>query len=112
MKSTVIIKQILSKGMYLNTLGVENWGLTRDQALFALNQLRELNVPVLGGDVCEIINDIIRYNYDNWYCEQNLDESNLSFVVRSIDIARDYLENYHCKNDINCLFVLVPQIQT
>lgn len=104
------IDKILCKGMSLESIGVKNWSLSRPEALNALNQFLILEVPILGGDVCEIINGVLQYNYDNWYCDKLPNESNLDFVKRSIEKAREYIETYLIKRPNKIFFALVPGV--
>lgn len=99
-------KTILSCGMPLEEKGINNWALTRDQALKALNKFKNINIPVLGGDVGEIdSNGDFILNYDNWYCDRKANEGLEKYIVRSINESRKYINNYHIDN---ALFVLVP----
>jgi Immunity protein 40 len=101
--------EILNKGISLDSIGIKNWGLSREAALESLDQFLYYNIPVLGGDVCESENGVIKYNYDNWYCDRNLGESDADFIVRSIQVARDYIEKYNMQSTNQILFVIVPE---
>ena len=91
-----------------NSIGVKNWALSKKDAIKALDKFYELQIPILGGDVCEKNNDVIQYNYDNWYCDRQPNESQLDFVNRSIALARDYISNYNSDNIENIFFAFVP----
>jgi len=100
------VNEILSKGKSLSSIGVENWALTKSASLNALSMFLELEIPVLGGDVCEINDGEISYNYDNWYCEREIGESAVDFILRSNQKAREYIEAYSVKDD-SVLFAFV-----
>ncbi len=104
------IDDILKNGHPLSGIGVSNWALQRSEALKALTRFTELQVPILGGDVCELIDGIIQYNYDNWYCDQIQVESKPEFVLRSIAKAKQYIENYQGKDEDKLFFAFVPGV--
>lgn len=104
------IDDILKNGHSLIRIGVNNWALEKSEALDALDKFAELQVPVLGGDVCELIDGVIQYNYDNWYCEQIQGEPRLDFTIRSIQKAKDYIESYNSKELDKIFFAFVPGI--
>ena len=101
------VKVILSCGISLSEIGVNNWALTETQALQTLNKLESLESPVLGGDVYEMINGEPESNYDNWYCERNDNEKLSEFVARSINYARQYIGNYKKPSCRETFFVFV-----
>jgi len=100
------IDKILSVGVSLEHLGINNWALPRNDALEALSKFESSGVAVLGGDVFVLSNGYIEQNYDNWYYECGPKESNADLVHSSIEKTRHYIENYL---DQNALFALVPQ---
>ncbi|MCH6199871.1 Imm40 family immunity protein [Aquiflexum sp. LQ15W] len=102
------VNEILKVGVSLESIGVKNWALSKEDAVKALDTFYELQIPILGGDVCESINEVIQYNYDNWYCDRQPNESQLDFVNRSITKARDYINNYNSDNIENIFFAFVP----
>lgn len=102
-------EDILSEGLPLQPFGVNNWGLTKENCLKAINKLRELSIPILGGDVMKLENKQWVYTYDNWYCDKLPNESNENFASRSNQLASDYVKNYSSQKDIKILFVLVPE---
>jgi hypothetical protein len=101
------IDKILKIGVSLKPIGVKNWALSKENALAVLEKFYELKMPILGGDVCEIDKGIINYNYDNWYCEKRKDEGHNEFVVRSIQEAEDYINNYKSDDIDKIFFVFV-----
>lgn len=102
-----IINEILKVGVSLESIGVKNWALSKEDAVKALDRFYELQIPILGGDVCENINGVIHYNYDSWYYDKQPNESQLDFVSRSIAKARDYINNYYSDNIEKIFFAFV-----
>jgi len=102
------INKILKKGHSLQSIGVKNRALSFNEALDALTQFEKLGVPILGGDVCELQNGIFQYNNDNWFCDKEDNESNLDYVLRSVERSKNYILNYniHDVNKIAFAFVL------
>ena len=104
MKLSSKIKQILSEGFCLQKYGINNWALTENQALLAIEKIKELNIAILGGDVCFRSNGIFQLNYDNWYVEKNsrrakkiiliavqLKQSNILRNIKIINMMRCFL---------------------
>lgn len=101
------IKEILKIGKPLFNVGNNNWGLTKEQALEAIDLLSSANIPIYGGDVYELTGDIIKPNYDNWFCNPMPNELERDFLDRSITIAKNYILSYYKFEKI--FFVLVPK---
>jgi len=102
------IESILSMGEGLHEFGINNWALSKEQALNALCKFKELKIPILGGDVYEKKCCSYEANYDNWYCNQNDSEELNEFIARSIIVAQKYIENYKSNKEI--YFVIVPKL--
>ena len=94
-------------GVSLESIGVKNWAFSKEDAIVVLDKYLELQIPILGGDVCVRSNEVIQYNYDNWHCDKVPDESNIDFVNRSIAVARNYISNYKMNNLENIFFAFV-----
>jgi hypothetical protein len=91
----------------MDSIGTNNWALFREDAIDALKKFDDLGVAILGGDVLCIENGQIRYNYDNWLCNRDIDESNFDFKVKSITISKKYIANYK-KAESHYLFAIIP----
>lgn len=104
------IDDILKVGISLNDISVNNWALTKSQALEVLDQFLLHQIPVLGGDVFEKPEGEIQHNYANWYCDQRSGESRIDFVKRSIEKAKSYIENYKPGNSKEYYFTIVPEV--
>jgi hypothetical protein len=105
---SVDVDSILSIGRSLENLGIRNWALERNDALAALQRLAEIEVPVLGGDVVVAKNGSLEISYDNWYCNRMREETDLAFLSRSIEVAREFILQYQAKSDVKYLFAIVP----
>lgn len=100
---------ILSEGRSLIDVGINNWAFTKSEALAAIERLASIDVPILGGDIYEIIDGILQSNYDNWYCDPQAGESEGEFLNRSLAKAEGYIRAYHAKDPDKIFFVLVPK---
>ena len=101
------VKKILEGGISLSSFGINNWALNKDQAMLAIDEFERHKIPILGGDVYEMVDGYPEANYDNWHCDRNADEELEDFVVRSVDCARDYIESYSNPRGQEVYFVLV-----
>jgi len=104
------VDPILNVGYPLSDVGIRNWGLTRTQALAALDHLAAEKIAVLGGDVYEADGTMIQPAYDNWYCDRLPDETTDAFTERSISQARAYITKYTATTQRDILFSLVPDV--
>ena len=89
------VESIISCGMALHDTGVNNWALTKQQALSVLDKFEAEKIYVLGGDVYELVDGELESNYDNWYCDRETDELLENYITRSINKARSYIANYN-----------------
>ncbi|MFJ5299598.1 Imm40 family immunity protein [Pseudomonas sp. NPDC088368] len=100
------IDSILSCGVYLGRLGIKNWALERNDAIRIIDEFEALGIPVLGGDVYQLVGEIAEQTYDSWYCDQQTGELDAVFFARSLDRARKYI---HDCSVSGALFVFVPK---
>jgi len=106
---SITADSILSTGRALMAIGVHNWALTKEQALIAADLLAAEGIAILGGDVYEVVCDVIQPTYDNWYCERLSGESEATFVERCLLKTRSYIAGYEAKGR-TILFAIVPQV--
>jgi hypothetical protein len=104
------IDEILRVGHQLTEIGLRNWALSKPQAIIAIQKFSKYRIPVLGGDVCEMLEGIIKPNCDSWHCDQYPDEKKDDYINRSISTARDYIESYPSQQSDKIFFVLVPGV--
>lgn len=87
-----------SKGIELSVInpGSKEIALEANDALEAINLIKECKLTILGGDVLSIKEGKliysykfwgIEYHYLNWYCNKNENESQDEFTMRSYEIA-------------------------
>jgi hypothetical protein len=75
-----------------------------DDALKAIEMLKDNHTAILGGDILsEDSGEIIyayqlwgeEYHYLNWYCEREINESKEDYVKRSYILAKEGIANAH-----------------
>ena len=93
-------------GEFLGDVGVRNWALNKHEALMAVTELGSEGIAVLGGDVYKRDKTVFAATGDGWHCDRDAAEDSETFVDRSIEAARKYIERYPGSDDI--YFVLVP----
>lgn len=98
---------VLRSGVSLECIGVKNWALGRNESLQAICDLEYLGVPILGGDVYELINGAAEHNYASWHCGQREGEPDIDFLQRSLDEEKSYVARYLIDS---ALFAVVPKI--
>ncbi|MBN9352264.1 MAG: hypothetical protein J0H55_16410 [Chitinophagaceae bacterium] len=92
------------KGIPLSEInpGSDEVALTVNDALQALDLLRNSKTAILGGDILsEENNELIyayklwgeEYQYLNWYCNKDDNESKIDYLQRSYVAARDGIIN-------------------
>lgn len=101
------IKIIKEFGIPLHEQGINNWALSRDIALQAIQEVDEKGVIILGGDVLIKNGCNYEHNYDNWYYDPDKTLSKKENSALSIRKTKSYLENY--PKDKNTYFVFVIQ---
>lgn len=103
------IESVVSCGISWDDFGVNNWALTKEQALSALDRFSLENIFVLGGDVYQLVDGNLESNNDNWYCDRNGGEDTDTYLDRSISISRQYISSYHHSNGQDAFFVIVAK---
>ncbi len=87
-------KLIETKGISLQSPGLTEFALGRDDAILAVDLLRSASIPILGGDVYFKKPTGIELAYANWYSEPVAGESRDRFVIRSCLETRNCIENF------------------
>ena len=78
--------------------------LNENEALQALDLYYKLEIPVLGGDVFYLDQNIeIDWTRDNWYFQK--EEGEDEFLKRSIDGSAHFIKNYQNTSFKNCTFL-------
>ena len=78
----------------LESIGVSGFAYTKDKALEIATNCRNSNKAILGGDVYQLKNGQITATDDNWYCDRNSSEQFPEYVVRSYNVADEYINKY------------------
>ena len=80
--------------------------LNENEALQALDLYYKLEIPVLGGDVFYLDQNIeIDWTRDNWYFQK--EEGEDEFLKRSIDGSANFIKNYQNTSFKIALFYLI-----
>lgn len=91
----------------LSELGINDVAYPKYEALRMISRFEEQGIPVLGGDVFLLKDNIPSLTYDNWYCDKNPQESNQEYVIRSCKKAYEYVSTYKSDDSNKVLFTLV-----
>lgn len=104
-------QELIEKNGYdLSGAGVGGYAFERAPALEAVSILRELSVPILGGDVYANRSQL-ELTYDNWYVNRAPDEEDASYALRSADVASNFIEKYHEPVGIQTLYRLTVPVE-
>jgi len=96
-----------SRGVSLAEMGVRDIGLVRNDALLAIEFLREAEIPILGGDVWFCRDGKLDVAYANWHTDPNPMEDPLVYSQRSCNASEQYVRDFPEQVDVEPLFVLV-----
>jgi hypothetical protein len=98
---------LAAKGVSLDRLGLQELALRRSDALDAIQVLRDLSIPVLGGDVYLERAGGVELGYANWHVERQSREEAGQFAERSCIKAESYVMAFPRRAEETPLFVLV-----
>ena len=99
---------LATNGVSLEALGLHERAFTRSDAKRAVQILRELVVPILGGDVYfQRAGRRIEPAYANWHIDKGRDESQSDFADRSWSETDQYVDRIPDALDAALLFVFV-----
>lgn len=98
-----------SSGVSLDTLGIRDIGLSRENALRAVEILRHENLSILGGDVYIRRGDRLEVAHANWYADPKPDEGREAYLRRSWDKAETYIKSFPEVADAEVLFAIVVE---
>lgn len=73
----------------------QNWALTKEQALNAIDQLEKIGIAILGGDVYERVKGDFIGSWDSWYSNIEEGESETSYIKRSVAASRSYINKFN-----------------
>lgn len=101
-----------------STVGGYEIGFTKENALLIAKEIRQENIPIIGGDVYDWNNGEINSTYDDWACSEKEDGETLrQYIERSYQVTVYYITkfgeesiSYFWKIPIrkrwNCIFML------
>jgi hypothetical protein len=71
-------------------------GFTKENALLIAKEIRQENIPILGGDVYSLDNGDIRstQGFYNWDCEKGDNETLRQYIERSYQTTIDYITKF------------------
>ena len=105
------IKEILEeRGYEFSSLGFNETALLPEDALECIDIARKTNVPILGGDLYQMVDGNISMSptYENWHCDRMKDEALADYCIRSCNEAYEFIERYASpRTDVINLVVLV-----
>jgi hypothetical protein len=99
---------LATKGISLAALGLREVALPTGDALDGVRVLKELSVPILGGDVYFEELEKVKPGYANWHVDRRDGETRQEFALRSCLKAEDYIAKFPRQIGGQPLFVLVP----
>jgi Immunity protein 40 len=94
-------------GKSLGEVGVNAYAFAKPDALELITLVESSHVPILGGDVYEIVDGRFSLTYDNWYCQKEDFPSEEEYVKSSAAKARDYVTDYADPVDGTVLYRIV-----
>jgi len=98
------------RGISLEEIGVSNYAWKMQDALLALEVLREKRISILGGDVYRIENGI-KTTIDGWHTNRKDFVQSSAYLVESHKKSVDYIVAYASKNGGNyCYSIVVDEI--
>jgi hypothetical protein len=94
---------IQEKGKSLSEInpGSKEFALEVDDAMQAIELIKESQMPILGGDILSSKSGTLIYAYQswgpqyhclNWYCEKIEGESKMDFCIRSYYFAKEAID--------------------
>jgi hypothetical protein len=92
-----ILEFIKNKSIDLSEMGVNNFALSKNDALELLEKFKENNILLYGGDFLEKKAGQINYNYTNW----SIDGKDIMY---NLEYTKDFIKKY-ATNDIYIEFV-------
>ena len=93
-------------GISLEEMGSFGFAWKYKDILEILEYLKNNNYGILGGDVLQLDEERIFFNYDNW----SLDTKGITwkeYVDEGYELAKNYIENYYEKNGDNYCYNII-----
>jgi hypothetical protein len=110
MKTSIEYQQLIENcGISLQSLGIDDIALNREDAICATDLLCTSTIPILGGDVYIKKANRIELAYANWHSDPSSNETRAQFAERSCSEAKQYIFDYPSSDAIP-VFALVLDI--
>jgi hypothetical protein len=105
----IIPKNFKKKGIYLADWNINKLAWEKKEALEVINYFFHCNdeVGIIGGDVYKLSNNQLVSLYDNWSYDDEANESNKDYNIKSLLEAKKYIENYQINSEDKILFSFV-----
>lgn len=98
---------LATKGISLQQIGLRDIALRRLDALSAIEILRALSIPIVGGDVYFTNDGHIEIAYANWYTDREVNESMSAYLERCYQQTKKYIMTFTQRAGMDAIFVLV-----
>lgn len=95
---------LASKGVTL--LQPQDIALRRADALTAVEIVRQLPLPIIGGSVYFLRNGCVEFAYAAWSCDPRDGENGKDYITRSCDESRRYIAMFPHRDDVEPVFLL------
>ncbi|NSZ15604.1 Imm40 family immunity protein [Agrobacterium vitis] len=104
------VDSILSVGIDLQSIGVNNWALSWNDAINSVQKFYDIGIPIVGLDVYFLKEKFVEQTYESFYVEKNPNESDGEFLFRSNKSVEKFLIRYK-NNRLGFYFALVPLVR-
>ncbi len=98
-----------NNGISLIDQGFNETVLNKKKSLSAIEILRELKIPILGGDIyrLRLTDNEIVCTFDSWYCQRDEYNSYDEYLKYSWDISYKYITAYNDNEDGSIFYCIV-----
>lgn len=93
------IEFVKTNGINLKDMGICSYILGYDNAIKALEILKNNKIPILGGDLYVKNGNKFETSSESWYCNQIHGEPRNNYALRSYIKAIDYLKIFEPQKD-------------
>ena len=90
--------------------GTNEFALSNNDALIAIELAKKENLPILGGDVYFSRDGKIEPAYANWHTDKLDKEESSVYLAKTWKNSKDYIERFVVPKDVEVLYVLIVPI--
>ena len=101
------MEKIIEKVISLEEHGLNDLAWSKEDAINLIQSIMKDRVGILGGDVCELTSNRLKFCGDNWACRRIQTESEEAYNLRSKIKSLQYIEKYPVPPNKKIIFVLV-----